>query len=362
MSALGHSTFSQSRFTPIQAGGIAASICLCAALVSSVLQGAPGSDSGAARAKAAAAPNALAASGANEWTAPVVSQGPDVSSRSSVFAPAPSLGGSSAGGSLASVVHLPGLARATAATAAAAMSTHSSASAPVGTGGLSAVVAPPSLPPALAALTHRSSSPSRVSSAARSLGAIPTDPTWRPSADASVAAGSALPADPSPQATTTTTTTNSGSGSFTTSPLGVTAATFHGLLPASQGGYNVGAQADPTFAQVVLNETNAAIAADLASQSNAFGIGGYVFPAGSPFGAQNPLFTGQSYGPTWYPSSGTPEPPPSQWAIDPITGLPHDPQTGGGVTPSQWASSSWNPQSPSYDPALYTAAGQTPPS
>jgi hypothetical protein len=113
---------------------------------------------------------------------------------------------------------------------------------------------------------------------------------------------------------------------------------------------------------VLITETNAAIAADLTNQSNAFGIGGYVFPQGSPFGPGNPLFVGQSYGPTWSPSSGTAEPPPSDWAIDPITGLPHDPMTGGSVTPSEWATNPWNPQSPNYDASLYTAAGQTPPS
>lgn len=145
-----------------------------------------------------------------------------------------------------------------------------------------------------------------------------------------------------------------------TSPPGVTAANFHGIV-TGPGGYEVNAQADPALAQQVLDESNAAIRDDLANGSNGFGVGGYQFPSGAPFGLSNPLFTGQTYGPTWFEGSGSPEPPPSQWAIDPITGLPHEPATGAAVTPSMWAVNPWNPESPNYDRNLYVAAGQTPP-
>lgn len=206
------------------------------------------------------------------------------------------------------------------------------------------------LPVVTPALATRTSSPSGDSSSAGALTstahAVPsTTDTSRGSNSSDTTSGS----------------TGSSAVPLATQPAGITAATFKGILPASLGGYNVFAQSDTAFAQQLVVEANATILQDLTNGTNGFGAGGYVFPAGAPFGTSNPLFTGQSYGPTWYPSSAAPEPTPSHWAIDPITGLPMDPAAGGDVTPSMWATSSWNPNSPGYDPGLYTAAGETPP-
>jgi trimeric autotransporter adhesin len=350
-----HSAKDEKAFTAIQAGGIAAIIGMLAVFASSVFQGGTANAPRvAARATALIASTRTVASGTLGETPAVVAAAP--------WAP-------SASNSPRVSTTSPSVITATPTSSAlAALSSSDVISA--GTGGASVLAGsatsqarsaqPSSVAPAATAPARALSGEKAPSSAFAShltrLAASPTDPTMSAAVDPAVAGGTGSSA-----ATVSQAGGSAPAAPFTTSPAGVTASTFNGILPAGQGGYDVTAQADPAFAQVVVNETNAAIAHDLATQSNAFGIGGYVFPAGSPFGPSNPLFTGQSYGPTWYAGSGTPEPPPSQWAIDPITGLPHDPATGGSVTPGQWATNPWNPESPNYQPDLYTASGQTPP-
>lgn len=360
MSVSRHTAKDEKAFTAIQAGGIAAIIGLLAVFASSVLQGGTANAPRvAARANALVASTGTVASGSLGETPSVVAPVPSAPSGSSspgVSATSPSAITATPAVTTTSSAHAAlRSSDATSASTGAASLLDGSAK-PQAQSALPSSVAPPT--------TARSGAPSRdtapssaFSSRLTRLAASPTDPTMSAAVDPSVAGGTGSSAYPAPEARST----NAAAAPFTTSPAGVTASTFNGILSAGKGGYDVNAQADPAFAQVVVNETNAAIAQDLASQSNAFGIGGYVFPAGSPFGPNNPLFTGQSYGPTWYVGSGTPETPPSQWAIDPITGLPHDPATGGSVTPAQWATNPWNPQSPNYEPGLYTAAGQTPP-